>query len=209
MKIGIIGTGRIGSGLGKLWSAKGHQVMFGSRNPSAAKDIVDEVGHGAKVGSIPEAAHWGDAVLLAVPWHAARDTIEAAGSLEGKVLIDCVNPLSEDHAGLTVGHTSSAAEEISGWAPEAKVVKAYNAVFATVIHSSPVFGSQRATIFICGDDAGAKNVVAGLVEDSGFEAVDAGPLDVARSLEPLALLIVRLAYEQKMSMEKAIKLLNR
>ena len=193
MNIGIIGTGNMGSGLGKLWAAKGHMVFLGSRNAEKAKKVASSIGPNARGGTIAEAASFGDAVLLATPWVATADAIEAAGSLEGKILIDCTNPLkAETYFELALGHTTSGAEEIAKWARGAKVVKAFNTVFAEVIHSSPQFGTQNANVFCCGNDAGAKEVVAGLAREIGFDPVDAGPLENARYLEPVAELVIQL-----------------
>ncbi len=110
---------------------------------------------------------------------------------------------------LVLGHTTSAGEEIAKWALGAKVVKAFNTVLAPVIHSSPQFGNQTATVFYCGDDAAAKAIVAGLAKESDFDPVDAGPLKNARYLEALTELLVQLAYGLGMGTDIAIKLLRR
>ncbi|MBI3988491.1 MAG: NADPH-dependent F420 reductase [candidate division NC10 bacterium] len=210
MNIGIIGTGNMGSGLGKLWAGKGHKVLFGSRDPQKANTLASSIGPNASGGTIADAAKFGEAVLLATPWAATRDAINAAGSLVGKILIDCTNPLAPDYMSLVVGHTTSGAEEIAKWATGAKVVKAFNAVFAQVLHSgNPLFGSEPATIFYCGDDAQAKGIVAGLITELDFEAIDAGPLKNARALEPLGELFVQLGYGLGMGTNIAVKVLRR
>jgi hypothetical protein len=209
MNIGIIGTGNMGSGLGKLWAGAGHQVLFGSREPGKAKALASSIGSNTTDGTYAEAAQFGEAVLLAVPWAGVEASIKAAGSLEGKILLDCTNPMTPDYMALVVGHTTSGAEEIARLAAGARVVKAFNHIYAQIIHSSPQFGSQNATAFYCGDDGSAKETVAGLMKEIGFEPVDAGPLQSARYLEPLAELCVQLAYAQGMGTDQALKLIRR
>ncbi len=148
-------------------------------------------------------------VLLATPWGAAQEAVKAAGSLNGKVVIDCTNPLTEDFSALAIGHTTSAAEEVARWAPGARVVKAFNHVYAQIIQSSPQFGSQNASVFFCGDDPKAKEVAGGLMSDIGFEPVDSGPLTNARYIEPLAGLMVQLAHFLGMGTDIAVKLIRR
>jgi NADPH-dependent F420 reductase len=193
MKIGIIGTGNMASALGKAWAAKGHEVVFGSRTPDKALELAKKIGSKACAGTIAEAAAYGDVVALAVPYREIGPVLSATGALLGKTVIDLTNPLSEDYMGLTLGHTTSAAEEIAKLIPGARVVKAFNTIFAQVI-ADPVVGGTRATVFYAGDDAPAKEVVAGLIWDVGFDPVDAGNLANARFLEPLAALMVQLGF---------------
>lgn len=110
MNIGILGTGNMASGLGKLWAAKGHKIMFGSRDPAKAKKLAADIGKTCSGGSLPEAVKFGPVVLLAVTWTGADKTIKAAGSLDGKIVIDLTNPLSKDFMNLVVGFTTSAGE---------------------------------------------------------------------------------------------------
>ncbi len=209
MKIAVLGTGNMGSGLGKRWAEKGHSVRFGSRDPAKAKELASSVGHNASAASVAEAAKFGDAVLLAVPWSGVADTLAAAGSLKGKLLIDCTNPLTPDFMDLVVGHTTSGAEEVAKLTPSAKVVKAFNTIFAQIVHSSAAFGPERATVFYCGDDAAAKSTVARLIDEIGFEPVDAGPLKNARYVEPLAELMIQMAYALGTGPMQAVKLMRR
>jgi predicted dinucleotide-binding enzyme len=112
-KIGIIGTGNMGSGLGKQSAAKGHQVLFGSRDPQKARTLADSVGANASSGTYVEATEFGEAVLLAVPWRGVEDSIARADSFTDKILIDCTNPMTPAYMSLLVGYTSSGAEEIA------------------------------------------------------------------------------------------------
>jgi hypothetical protein len=210
MKIGIIGAGNVGGTLGKGWAARGHDVVFGVRDPQDAKvqAAVKAAGGRARAASVGEAAAAAEVVVLATPWGAVPDALRAAGSLAGKVLVDATNPLTPDFSALALGHTTSGGERVARWAPEAKVVKAFNTTgFANM--ADPRFGGQSASMFLCGDDAAAKKTVAGLAEALGFEPVDAGPLTQARLLEPLAMLWISMALAYGHGPGIAFKLLRR
>jgi len=208
MRIGVVGTGTIGKTLGGLFARHGHDVVIGSREGARGASVARELGSGARGGTIRDAAEHAEAVLLAVHFTAAKETLQAAGPLDGKVLLDCVNPLSPDFLALTVGHTTSAAEQIAAWAPAARVVKVFNHIFGSTL-PEPMYGQVRATAFYCGDDADAKAVAAALVGELGFDPVDAGPLEVARYLEPLAELVIQLAYKQGLGPGFGLALLRR
>ncbi|MGH7382061.1 MAG: NADPH-dependent F420 reductase [Candidatus Methylomirabilales bacterium] len=209
MNIGIIGSGNVGGTLGKAWAKRGHKILFSySRDPKKLESLATSAGPNARVGSPADAVQFGEAILFAPPWPAVDHALKAAGPLSGKILIDCTNPLKQDLSGLEIGHTTSAAEEIAKKTPGVRVVKAFNMTGAENMASSR-FGAQQATMFICGDDAAAKTVIARLTEELGFEAVDAGPLQAARLLEPLAMLWIHLAYGQKMGSGIGFKLLRR
>lgn len=210
MKIGIIGSGNVGSALGKIWAEKGHEVMFSSRHPEKSKALAQSVGNNASSGLPEDAVKFGDLVLLAVPWSQAENALRSAGSLDGKVLIDCTNPLKPDYSGLAIGLTTSAAEEDAKVARGARVVKAFNTTFAALMASeSRLFGEVPPTGFYCGGDAAAKEVVFDLIKDTGLEPVDAGPLEMSRCLEPMAFLMMDLGFNQKMGTNIALRLLKR
>ena len=207
MQIGIIGAGKMGGTLGRLWAAKGHAVMFGSRDPAKAKAQAAEIPR-ASGGSIDDAAAFGQVVLLGIPWRAAIETVTHIGpSLKGKTLIDIANPTG-DGMTLAIGHTTSLAEETATAAAGAKVVKAFNGIHFSLLEK-PVFSGFKADVYYCGDDAEAKALVAQLIVDAGFEPVDAGPLRNARLLEPLANLWMQLAFFNGQGTEVAFKLLPR
>jgi 8-hydroxy-5-deazaflavin:NADPH oxidoreductase len=210
VNIAILGTGRVGGALGAGWAEKGHRVTFGSRDPQA-EHVVRQVERTAgKIPALPaaEAVRPAEVVVLATPWRAAEKAIAAAGDLTGKVLIDCINPLTEDFRHLDLGHTTSAAEQIAAWAPGARVVKAFNSVSAGAM-ADPWFGDENATMLYCGDDEQAKDLVRRLAEDLGFDAYDAGPLAVARYLEPFAMLYIKLAIKEGWGGDCAFKILRR
>jgi 8-hydroxy-5-deazaflavin:NADPH oxidoreductase len=211
MKIGILGAGNMGAALGKLWAALGHDVFFGLRQPVSEKTAkrLAALGAAVQTGSLEAAARSGEVVLIAVPWEATEKVVRSlAEPLAGKVLIDCTNPITPNLSGLVVGHSTSAAEEIARWVPQAKVVKCFNTVGAGGLHDAR-YGDHSASVFVCGDDERAKSAVTQLAEGIGFEVIDAGPLAEARYIEPLALLWIHLAMRGKYGSKIAVKLLRR
>lgn len=209
MHIGIIGTGNMGSGLGKIWAENGHQLMFSySRDVTKLEKIAREIGSNASVGTPAEAVQFADVVVLCVPYDAVEDALKAAGSLDGKILFSIVNALLPDMSGMAVGTTTSAAEEIAKLAPRARVVEALP-VFAEVLNSpSRSFGEQLATVFYTGDDADSKQIVAGLLREIDVEPIDAGALKNSRYVEPAMMLLIQLAYFQQLG-QVGFKLLRR
>jgi predicted dinucleotide-binding enzyme len=210
MKIGIVGSGNVGGTLGKSWSLGGHEVFFGlrSRDQGRAKSLLAESGKGAQAGSDREAASASDVVLLATPWEAAHEALDAAGDLTGKILIDATNPLLPGLAGLAVGTTSSAGEKIAQWASGARVVKCFNTVGFNIT-ADPKFPQGKIALFYCGDDRDAKKIVGKLADELGFEALDAGPLTQCRVLEPFALLWISLAVKHGYGREIGFQLMRR
>ncbi|MFX1489357.1 MAG: NADPH-dependent F420 reductase [Promethearchaeota archaeon] len=208
MKIGIIGTGSMGKGLGTIWAEKNHEIMFGSRDPVNAEKLAKSFGNNVYGGTYNEAAQFGEVVVLAVPWSAVKESIQVLGDLTNKVLIDCTNAVAPHLGGLLLGHTTSAAEKIAEWAQGGRIVKAFNSLGAENL-TKLQFGSQNASTFICGDDIEAKAIVRKLGEEIGFDVVDAGHLENARLIEPLAMLWIDLAYNQGMGTDIAFKLLRR
>jgi hypothetical protein len=191
MRIGIIGDGNVGSALRRGLSRAGHDVEAVGKEPKR----VREVAAGAEV------------VVLAVPYGAVDDAVRELGdAVDGKVLVDVTNALDENYD-LAVGLTTSGAEELQKKMPRAKVVKAFNTSFASTMDRGEV-GGEKLTVFAAGDDDGAKRKVLEMATSIGFDAVDAGPLRNARLLEPLALLHIRLGYNQKMGTDMGLRLVH-
>jgi 8-hydroxy-5-deazaflavin:NADPH oxidoreductase len=205
MNIAIIGSGNIGGGLARAWRKRGHVVTFGARNVDDAelRALCEEIG--ARAASVRDAVTGAEVVVLAMPAKVVDD-VAAAADFKGKLVIDCTNNVGP---GMTLvhGHTTSWAEQVATKLPGAKVFKSFNAQGAENL-ANPVYGDQRATNFFCGDDPEAKAIVRQLVEDVGFDAVDAGNLQAARLLEPLMLLWIH-ASKTVGSRDIAFKLLRR
>ena len=209
MNIGIIGAGNVGKALGETWLKRGHDVLFSySRDAAKLRAYAATLGPRACAGTPAEAVAFGDVLLFAPPWSAVEEALQAAGPLTGKILIDCTNPLKPDLSGLAIGHTTSAAEETARRTPGARVVKAFNTTGADNMRS-PQFAAGRAAMFICGDDHAAKSITGALAQEIGFDAVDIGPLRMARLLEPMAMLWIHMAVGLKMGSGFAFSLLKR
>src|SRR5579871_4568863 len=195
MKIGILGSGNVGGTLGKRWAKGGHTVMFTSRDPKSEemKKLLAEAGASASAGSISEAVRASDVIVIALPWAAVKGALQGAGDFSGKVVVDATNPVRANLAGLEIGTTTSAAEQVANWVTGAKVVKAFNTVGYNIMEN-PKFDARSAVMLYCGDDAESKKAVGQLATELGFDAKDAGPLTQARLLEPFALLGITLAY---------------
>jgi hypothetical protein len=176
MKIAIIGNGRIGGGLARAWQQHGHELAIADRDRASTEQAV----------------RTSDIVVLAVPYAALSDVIAAVppAAWTGKAVVDCTNAV--EHGQLVFGHTTSAAEELAKKLPGAHVMKSFNAQGAENL-ANPSYGGVAATNFYCGDDADAKRALRTLIEQIGFEPVDAGPLASARLLEPLMLLWIKSA----------------
>ena len=192
MQITIVGYGNMGAGLTKQLRQAGHQVVVTGRNLEKAAAVA--AAHGATAVALGAAAAQAEVVILAVPYPEVASAIASLGDLAGKVIVDPTNPLTADYMGLTLGFSTSAAEEIAKLVPGAKVVKAFNTLFAQVIDAGSDFLGTPASGFYAGDDAQAKAVVASLLSSLGYAPVDAGGLHNARYLEPLAGLNIYLGY---------------
>ena len=190
-KIAIIGGGNVGQALGRGVTRAGHEVRIVGRDEAATRD----------------AAEWAELVLLAVPFGAVDEVVKTVGPrLEGKVVVDVTNALTEDMS-LALGYTTSGAEELQKKLPGARVVKAFNTVFAQHMDTGRL-GEQRLTALVAGDDDGAKQAVRELAAQIGFDAVDAGPLRNARLVEPLGYLNIQLGYVLGMGAQIGFKLLH-
>jgi predicted dinucleotide-binding enzyme len=198
MRVGILGSGLMGSKLGTLFARAGHEVVFSyARTEQKLEKLARDARHKARAGTPREAAEGADAILLAVHWSRIDDVLKQAGDLSGKVIVSCSLPMNADDTELVVAHTSSGAEELAKKVPRARLVAAYNTVPSEVLFG--IFDARaaptRPSLVYCGDDESAKDVAAALIRDVGFDPVDAGPLRIARYIEPFGLLVAQLAYE--------------
>jgi len=191
MKIGIIGDGNVGSALARGLNRAGHEVRAVGNDDAAIRD----------------AATSAELVVVAVPFGAIDDVVNAAGKfLEGKTVVDATNAL-DANMNLAVGFTTSGAEELQKKLPSSRVVKAFNTVFAQHMDSGKL-GDQRLSAFVAGDDESARKQVIELARSIGFDAIDSGPLKNARLLEPLAFFNIQLGYALGMGTQVGFKLLH-
>jgi predicted dinucleotide-binding enzyme len=191
MKIAIIGNGRVGTALCSGLSEK-HETRFGHRDPAEP---------------VANAAKWGEIIILAVPHDNANDAIEEIRPYaDGKIVIDVTNAVNQNWE-LSISCTTSTAEEAQRKLPKAHVVKAFNTVFAANQSAGKV-GNEQLTAFIAGDDLKAKQIVAQLTRDIGFDPVDCGPLKAARYLDAMAMMIMNLAFKYGMGTSIGYKLLK-
>lgn len=192
MKVLVIGAGNMGSGFVKQLSAAGHQVSVTARNMAKAQAVAQP--YGAKAVPAAGSADAVDAVVLATGYEQAVDALRGVGKVQGKPVIDITNPLTADYMGLTVGHSTSAAEQIAQAVPGVELVKGFNTLFAQVLASGSTLNGQKVTVFLASDGERAKQTARTLAESMGFAVVDAGGLKNARYLEPLAGLNIYLGY---------------
>jgi predicted dinucleotide-binding enzyme len=199
MRIGILGSGLMGGKLGTIFARAGHDVVFSySHSERKLKRLAREAGGHARAGTPREAAANADALLLAVHWSRVNDVLKQTGDLSGKVIVTCSLPMNADDTKLAIAHTSSGAEALARKLRKADVVSAFSTVPSEVLFD--VFDGKRRrrrrpSLMYCGNGPDAKEIAASLIRDVGFEPVDAGPLRIARYLEPFALAVAQLAYE--------------
>ncbi|MGE0080076.1 MAG: NADPH-dependent F420 reductase [Thiohalomonadaceae bacterium] len=191
MNIAIIGRGNVGSALEQGLSRVGYSVKTAGRDPDEIRQLTA----------------WGDVIVFAVPFAAINDVVAKVGDMvAGKVVLDVTNALTADY-GLALGCTNSGAEELQRKLPSARVVKAFNTVFAQNQSTGRV-KDQMLTLFVAGDDAAAKEQVLAMGRHIGFDAVDAGPLQNARWLETLGYFQIQLGYTLGMGTNIGITLIH-
>jgi predicted dinucleotide-binding enzyme len=191
MKVTLIGSGNMGSALAAQLCKAGHALVITGRNVDKAKNLARTTG---AVFKDTAAADGADVVVVATAYSDAVAALRSAGDLKGKVIVDITNPLTADYMGLTIGHSTSAAEEIQKAFPGAIVVKAFNTVFAQVVAGGSKLDGETVPVYFAGDDAAAKETVKALIKSLAFAPVDAGGLRNARYLEPLAGLNIYFGY---------------
>ena len=210
MKIAIIGAGSVGGALARGWARKGHDLVLGVRDPSdhAVQSLCRDTRAQARLA--PEAAAAAAVIVLALPWNAAAEAVQTLGPLAGKIVIDCMNPLTlrDDVLVLERGFTTSAGETLAEWLPAARIVKTLNQVGAAVMADTSGFAASP-VMFMASDHADAKTTVAGLLADLGFEPLDAGDLIQSRYLEPYAMVWINQTLYQGKSLPWAFGALTR
>jgi predicted dinucleotide-binding enzyme len=187
MNIGILGAGNIGGNAARLFAKAGHDVRIAnSRSPETLAALIAEIGPHARAATPSDAVAFGDIVLLALPWIAKEEVIPEAGPYDGKIVIDAMNPYTEDFEIEDLGDRTSS-EIIRTLVPGARLVKALNTIYYRRLASEgkPPGADGRLAIPVAGDDAGAKAIVMQLIDEIGFDAVDSGNLhDGGRRQQP-------------------------
>ena len=207
MNITIIGAGNVGATIGASWSRAGHAVSYGLRTPDDPK-YTGLRAH-ATVLAVPDAVRTAEVVVLAVPWRAVEATLlELDEALDGKVLVDATNPIKADFSGLALGHTDSGGEQVARWAPKAKVVKALNSAFATIM-GNPQLDGGKSVMLVAGDDPDARKLVAGLCDDLGFQAQEFGGIENSRLVEAFGWTLITLAMKCGLGPQIGFALLRR
>jgi predicted dinucleotide-binding enzyme len=189
--IAVIGTGKVGSALGTEFAAEGHTIVYGSRDPAreAVRSLVERTGNSASATFQSNAIKDADIVILAVPGMLAGDIAASLGDLSGKIIIDPTNPINFSSEGISHGVSTSNGEIIQAAAPEAFVVKAFN-VLSWQYMIDPDESGGPVSIPIAGDNADAKSRVAELIRSIDLHPIDVGPIEHARWLEGMAILLV-------------------
>jgi 8-hydroxy-5-deazaflavin:NADPH oxidoreductase len=188
MRIGIVGAGKIGSTVAKLWVDAGHDVRLASRHPEDLKPLVATLGDRASLGTSVDASTFGDVVMLTVPLKAMPDLArDLASVLAGKIVMDTGNAYEQrdgDAARDATRHPKGSAGWSAAWFPDARWVKAFNTVFYKLLETEAHRAGDRVGIPIASDDGDAMDVVAGLVRDAGFDPVPVGALARGKEFEP-------------------------
>lgn len=187
MRIGIVGSGNIGGTLARLLVEAGHEVVLSnSRGPATLAGLVGELGPGATAGTVADAARAGDVVVVAIPFGAHASL--PADELAGRIVVDATNYWEARDGGLprAGGAPGSSSELLSVFLPGARIVKAFNTIHYAHLRAqgTPAGTPGRRAIPLAGDDDAAKAVVAGLIDEIGFDAFDAGTLADGRRIEP-------------------------
>jgi predicted dinucleotide-binding enzyme len=185
MKIGVIGSGRIGSTFGTLWAKAGHEVMFSDRDAEAVKRAVDAAGARARGGSVQEAVAFGEAILIAVPYGALPAIRDQVGAqLKGKVVIDPNNPVPARDGEIAVGaKEKGAAVSTATLLPGVRTVRTFNAWGYALMAREANRPAPRMAMPVAADDPAALKVGMQLVSDAGFDPVHAGSLADSRAFD--------------------------
>lgn len=207
MSIAIIGTGSVGSGLATAFVGAGHRVVVAGRSSEHVEAAASATGAIA-VSSAAAAAALSDVIVLAVPWDAVESIADAIRPVvNGKVIVDVTNPARPDWSGPLFAGADSGAERLAAWLPDARIVKAFNTVFAGNLGGTPLDGTALDG-FVAGNDPEAKATVLDLAGDAGLNPIDAGPLTAARLLESLAWLNISLNQQPGWSWRTGWKLVG-
>ncbi len=208
MKLSILGAGNVGMALARAFLRVGQPVTIGVPDPARYAEAVAALGPQATLTGSDDAISRGELVILAVPHVAALSIAQSRDDWQGRVLVDATNPLAPGLAGLSLGTTTSGAEQVAQRARGARVVKAFNTTGAENMADSR-YAQGQPMMPVAGDDAAAREQVLALATLIGFDAIDMGPLSAARYLEPLAMVWIHLAFKQGQGRQFAFARLKR
>jgi 8-hydroxy-5-deazaflavin:NADPH oxidoreductase len=193
VKVAIIGPGSLGKALAKRLSLAGHEIRLSfSRDEEKLRATAAKLGVG--FGVPDEVTQWADVVALATPWAALKTAMDALGDLSGKTVWDNTNAGASDLSTMLVGTTTSVGEEVQKRAPGAHVVKCIPTFAELLDADDPRLNGVPVTSYVAGNDAAAKALVCRLLADLPTMPLDVGDLTASRLIEPMLLLLVRLAY---------------
>ena len=180
MKIGIIGSGNIGGTAAKLFVNAGHEVAISnSRGPESLISLVNSIGPNIKAKTVEDAVKFGDVILLAIPWRKKQDLLSVSELFDGKIVIDAMNPYSENFEVINLGNSTSSEEVLKQIPSSSRLVKAFNTIYYEHLRTKGNPNAPREdrfAIFVAGDNSDANAIVSGLIEDIGFAPVDTGSL---------------------------------
>ena len=198
--IAIIGTGNVGSALGPAFHTQGHTIVYGSRNPNrhSVQELVEQTGDNARATFPIDAVKEADIIVLAIPGTAVAEVVESLGDLSGTIIIDPTNPMERRLLKFYHAADTSNTELIQSLAPDADVVKAFNTV-STEFMLDPSLAGGPVSIPLAGDSGGAKDVVAELAENMGFEPIDVGGAERAKWVEGMGVLLVNNMFSTRKS----------
>jgi len=185
MKIGIIGTGRIGGALAELWAKAGHELLISSRHPDELKPLAERLGPKVKVGTPEQAAAFGEVVLVSVPYGALPQIgRDYAALMKGKVVLDTGNPRAERDGDIAAPALAKGTGVASAeYLPGVRLVRAFTSVPHSALRSEAHRSGERVGVPLAADDAEALRVASRLVTDAGFEPVAVGGLARAKEFD--------------------------
>jgi predicted dinucleotide-binding enzyme len=192
MKVGVVGSAGVGQALAAGFLKHGHEVTIGSRAPEKLQEWAGKNPQ-ARTGSFADAAAFGEVIILAVAGHVAADALRLAGveNLKGKPVLDACNPINGAPVNgvlpFFTTYSESLMEQLQREFPDAKFVKAFNSVGAALM-VDPQLKGGKPTMFICGNDEGAKQMATKILDEFGWETADMGQVESARAIEPLCML---------------------
>ncbi|HEY6883090.1 MAG TPA: NADPH-dependent F420 reductase [Nitrososphaeraceae archaeon] len=201
MKIGILGAGNIGSNAARLFANAGHHVAISnSKGPQSLESLVMTLNANVKAMKVEDAVEFGEVILLAIPWR-KRQGLPPSSLFEGKIVVDAMNPYSENFQVIDLGDSTSS-EEVRKQLPSARLVKAFNTMYYETLRTEGRNSEDgRLVLFMAGDDPGAKDVVSKLIYEIGFTPVDTGSLhEGGRKQQPGSSI-----YNHPMTVEVAYK----